>query len=115
MVTKNVAIHRRRYLPAIRRRRGGHKKPTMSLAVLAGLSVPMVSAYQVGQASGAKAGLQRLAQITTGIDPINGQFMPTNLRYGLLPILAGAAVHKTASWLGVNRAIASSGIPFVRI
>lgn len=42
-------------------------------------------------------------------------FYTYKLRYGLYPILAGFAVHKIASAIGVNRMLQRAGIPFIRI
>jgi len=37
------------------------------------------------------------------------------MRLGLMPLAVGVLVHKVAGRLGINRAIASTGIPFIRI
>jgi hypothetical protein len=42
-------------------------------------------------------------------------FHPYLLKYGTMPLLAGFAVHWLANKIGMNRAIARAGIPFVRI
>jgi hypothetical protein len=49
----------------------------------------------------------------TGVS--NGQFNFANLKTGLLPIVAGFAVHKMAGAFGINKAIARARIPFIRI
>jgi hypothetical protein len=89
---------------------------TIPLAVVGGL-VPMgadlVSAYKAG---GVEATLGHVSLCTTGYDPADNKWKPmfaVEKLYG--PLLLGTMVHKLASKLGVNRAIAKSGIPFVRI
>lgn len=47
--------------------------------------------------------------------PNQPQWDASRLKYGLIPMLLGVGVHKVASKLGLNRALASSGIPWIRI
>jgi hypothetical protein len=44
-----------------------------------------------------------------------GLWEPKHLASGLFPLLGGIAVHKLASKMGVNRAIAQAGIPILRV
>ncbi len=50
-----------------------------------------------------------------GLDVADGKFKSVSLRHGLYPLLAGMLVHKGANALGLNRAIAKSGLPWIRI
>ncbi|GAH98844.1 unnamed protein product [marine sediment metagenome] len=52
-----------------------------------------------------------------GIDMRRGTktFTTEYMKHGLYPFLGGALLHKAANRLGVNRAIARSGIPWIRI
>lgn len=110
------AIARRRPRTIVRRvgRRAQHM--TIPLAIVGGL-VPMgadiVSAYRVG---GIEAALGHLSLCTTGYDPADGQYKPmfaVKKLYG--PLLLGAIVHKAAGRLGINRMLAKTGIPLLRI
>lgn len=95
-----------------RGRRGGF---TLPLAVVGGfvpLAVHAVDDYRVGGITHVGKGI---AVRTTGYMVDTNQFEPKYLTQGLLPILAGLFVHKVASKVGVNRALARSGVPFVRI
>jgi hypothetical protein len=57
-----------------------------------------------------------IAVRTTGYMIDTGKFNFGYLKQGLLPIVAGLLVHKfIGGKLGVNRALAGAGIPFVRI
>ncbi|GAI32548.1 unnamed protein product, partial [marine sediment metagenome] len=52
----------------------------------------------------------------TGYNYETHSWHPTDMRYGLLPILLGMGVHKiVGSKLGVNRALGRAKVPFIRI
>jgi len=102
-----------RYVRSGRRgRRGGF---TLPLAVISGFG-PMVAdvihGYQTGGIASASNDL--LANVT-GYDARAGKWDFSLLAKGLGPVFAGFLVHKFAGKLGINRAIAKSGIPFIRI
>jgi hypothetical protein len=114
MATK--AIARRRTRTVIRRVGHRAQKMTIPLAIVGGL-VPMgadiLLAFKVG---GAEAALGHVSLCTTGYDPADGQWKPmfaAKKLYG--PLLLGAFVHKAAGQLGVNRMLAKTGIPLLRI
>lgn len=95
------------------KRRGGGF--TLPLAVVGGfvpLAVHAVDDYQVGGITHLGKGI---AVRTTGYMVDTGKFELKYLSQGLFPILAGLVVHKVASKMGVNRALARSGVPFFRI
>jgi len=114
MATKAIARRRTRTII----RRGGHKSKSMTIPLaLVGGFVPMgtdiLSAYKVG---GISAALGHVSLCTTGYDPADGQWKPmfaVQKLYG--PLVLAALVHKVANKLGINRALASAGIPLVRI
>lgn len=103
----------RRYVVKARSRR--HAKPRIPLAVVAGF-VPLATfAYEGFQAGGLSNAGARVAQRLTGYDSSAHVFIWKELMLGWGPILTGIVLHKVASRLGVNRALAKSGIPFVSI
>lgn len=92
-----------------------HKKSfTLPLAVLAGFAPPLMRAADAWKAGSWTDGVKRLGMDMTGFDS-TGKFSVGNLQYGLLPVTVGIVVHKLASTFGINRALASAGIPFLRI
>ena len=92
-----------------------HKKAfTLPLAVIAGFAPPIMRAADAWKAGTWRAGVKRLTQDMTGFNTA-GVFTLANLQYGLLPVTAGILVHKAAGMLGINRALAGAGIPFLRI
>jgi hypothetical protein len=93
-----------------------HKKSrTISLAVLAGMAPLAIDVgIQVKNGDIKQAG-QVLVHNLVGYNPWTNKFDIAGLYHGLFPIAAGAAVHKVAGMLGLNRMIASAGIPLVRI
>lgn len=102
-----------RYVKRARHRKTGF---TLPLAVIAGLGVPAMDLWQNSLHTG---DLNRTAitasAIFTGYNPEAKVWDMAYLKRGLLPVVAGLLAHKMASKLGVNRAIAQAGIPFVRI
>lgn len=89
---------------------------SIPLAVVGGF-VPMgadvLSAFRIG---GVEAALGHVSLCTTGYDPSDGKWKPmfaVQKLYG--PLLLGAVVHKVASKLGINRALAGAGIPLLRV
>jgi hypothetical protein len=94
------------------RRQNGFQIP---IAVVAGLAPTGVKVWEAR--GGGVSGMAREAgRILTGFDFWNGQFIPGAMRYGLLPIVAGLAIHwLVGKKLGLNRLLARSGIPVIRI
>lgn len=94
------------------------KKPsmTMPLAVVAGFVPPARIIYRESQGGrGLEGGASAASRILIGWDSTNGRWDFDQLKYGFGPILMGLGVHKIATMLGVNRALAGSRIPFIRI
>lgn len=95
-----------------------HKRKgfTLPVAVVAGLAVPAMDVWQNGLARGDFRNAAVCATaIMTGYNVDSKTWEIAYLRRGLLPVLAGFAAHKIASKLGINRAIAQAGVPFIRI
>lgn len=106
---------RRRFVKARKAR-----KFTLPLAVVAGMVSPIGRAYEhykMAGLTGQQGAIGAFSRSMTGINPYDQipQFHASDLRYGLLPLFAGVAVHKVAGMIGINRLIAQAGIPVVRI
>lgn len=101
---------------ALRRRTHRRAKPTVSLAMIAGLAPAVgkeIEAYRTGGFGGV---LQWASILTTGFDPADGQWKPgLAVRNFYGPLAIGYAAHTLASRLGINRALARAGIPLARI
>jgi len=110
---RTAMVRRRSPVRYLRSRFHRRAKFTLPLAVVAGFVPVGVGLWQRRGSSQAMA--DYLQQGFTGITPGTGTFNLANLRYGLGPIAAGFGVHMVASKLGINRAIARAGIPFIRI
>jgi hypothetical protein len=118
METKAIARRRRRPISRLPVRRAGHKAKSMTipLAIVGGfvpMGVDLISAFKVG---GIEAAMGHVSLCTTGYDPADGIWKPmfaVRKLYG--PLLLGAIVHKAAGRLGINRMLASMGIPLVRV
>jgi hypothetical protein len=67
--------------------------------------------------TGEEGAIAELSRTMTGFNPYATPMTweSWRLKYGLVPVIAGVAVHKLANLLGVNRAIAGAGIPILRI
>jgi hypothetical protein len=110
------AIARRRTRTIVRRVGHRAKRMTIPLAIVGGfvpMGVDLVSAFKVG---GIEAALGHVSLCTTGYDPADGIWKPmfaVKKLYG--PLLLGTIVHKAAGRLGINRMLASMGIPLVRV
>lgn len=95
-------------------------KPTFPIAPIAGLAVSLttptgwsvVDHLQRGEFD--RVG-HRLSQSFLGYAPESKEFRWDELKYGLLPVFSGFAVHKIASILGINRQLGRAKIPYVRI
>lgn len=98
------------------RRRNGM---TLPLAIIGGLVPAALDVGHAIQDYGWLAGLDHVSLCTTGItSKPDGhiEWHPGHAARKLwLPLGTGILVHKLAARLGVNRMIASTGIPFVRI
>lgn len=111
--TKTATRYRSR--PAKRRRRKNGF--TIPLAVMAPIGVVGATAISTGSL---KDGANYITGALTGYRPDWKEkgwspFHAERLKSGAFPILLGIFAHKVAGKLGVNRMLASSGVPFIRI
>jgi len=99
------------------RHKRGHRRPGMTLpvAVVAGFAPGLMVTFRDFQQYGLGGAVNTLSRAYIGYDPGAQKFDFGAMRYGTLPLLAGIMVHKFAGRLGINRAIARTGIPFIRI
>lgn len=88
---------------------------TLPIAVVAGLMPGIANVFGGFQVGGLEGAAQTATVIYTGLDPNTGQWNFNFMGRGTIPILIGVLVHRIASGLGINRAIARAGIPVVRI
>lgn len=99
-----------------KKRKFSKPKMTIPISIVGGLAVPvgtLVSHYR--QYKDINVTTRELGQFFTGYDYTTGQWNFASMRYGMIPILIGAAAHKVANKLGINRMIANAGIPLIRI
>lgn len=69
-----------------------------------------------GATNGIEAAGIEASRIYTGYDPRTGRWNASLLGLGTIPILIGGLVHKfIGGKLGVNRMLAASRIPFIRL
>lgn len=114
MATKTVT----KYRNAPRKKRRYHRpKLTIPLAVVAGFASPVMRIVQHTQSGGATGGVQEMSRIMIGVDPFANPptFQPFLLRYGAFPVAIGMVIHFIAGKLGVNRMLARSGVPLLRV
>lgn len=114
MATKTIVRYRNPRRRAIVRRAA---KTTFPVAVLAGLAVPAIDIWKngLGQGDFQRAGITATA-IFTGYNPESHTWELSYLKRGLLPVVAGMAVHKfIGGSLGVNRMLARAKVPFIRL
>lgn len=92
------------------------KSMTLPLAIVAPLGMYVVERGQ-DLANGVEPSLvgDRVVQHFTGYSIKANNFDWPRLKQGLLPVTVGILVHKMAGRLGINRAIASAGIPYIRV
>lgn len=110
---------RRVYVRAKRRARKANTG--VSVAVIGGF-VPLVGYTLDGFNRGGsnltdklRNGLRYMSLATIGYDFVDKKWYPGEIWKGILPVVGGVMVHKVASKLGVNRALARAGIPFLRV
>lgn len=100
----------------VRRARRRAAKMTVPIAVLAGLAPGAASAYEGFKKDGFRGLSYRLANDYTGYDAYNKAWNASELKNGLMPLVAGFMVHwLIGGKLGVNRALGRARVPFVRL
>jgi hypothetical protein len=114
MATKSVVRYRNR---PVKHHKGGKRKFTLPLAVVAGFTpaaIDLMDAWQ-SHSHDPKAVATEMGRIFLGWDYWSATWNPSLMKWGTFPIVGGILVHKLANKLGVNRLIASTGIPVIRI
>lgn len=97
-----------------KRKRTYRRKTKIPVAVIGGM-IPLVATALSDFQSGGIQGLRNTVTAIVPYSPANRSFTTARLHLGLYPMLAGFIVHKLASMFGVNRALASAGVPLIRI
>lgn len=99
------------------KKKNGHKRNgiTIPVAVVSGFAVPTLRAIDKVKLGTIQDGFVEVVKDFTGYKPYAGTWDWRDLQYGLLPVVVGMGVHKVASALGINRALAQAGVPLLRI
>lgn len=88
---------------------------TFPVAVIAGF-IPGITRSLVHLQAGGFTGLaNEMSRIYLGYDMPTGKWQPYLMWYGFAPIVLGLIVHRVASMIGVNRALARARIPLFRV
>lgn len=95
-----------------RRRRKAFTIP-ISVVLPTGYVLYNSALYAINQSP--QVALEKTTKWFTGYSLETGRWSFDNLKFGLFPILGGLLAHKIASKLGVNKAMASAGVPWIRI
>lgn len=96
------------------KRSNGKRGITIPVAVVAGFAVPTRYVSYKFSTEGWRGSLKELTKIFTGLGD-DGKWYPQEMAKGTLPVILGLTVHKVMSALGVNRMLAQSGIPIIRV
>jgi len=102
----------------VRKRARRRKKTTLPLGIVVPVAGEGIKAFTYGMEH-PDAFPQRVIDMVsmdyTGYSPFSGNWKMSRLKYGLFPLVGGYIIHKGATMLGLNRAIASAGVPLLRI
>lgn len=113
MATRTITRYRTRTVRAQSRRKAGF---TIPLAPLAGLAVGVMPSIKYLLNGDYENAGTALVWRYTPYNPWQKKLDIGGLKHGLVPLIAGAMVHKfVGGSLGINKALARSGIPFIRI
>jgi len=85
------------------------------LAVLAGFAPLGIAALDGYKYNGMSGVAKRVTMGLTGYNIEDRSWYMTEMAKVAGPILAGIVVHKMAGRLGINRALSSAGVPFIRL
>ncbi len=112
VVLREANAVRRRYVARGKKRH--HRRPgfTLPLAVVGGF-MPLGVGLWNRRASATDMGNYAISSLT-GYMPGQG-WNAGYMKNGAGPIVLGILAHKVAGKLGVNRALAKAGVPFLRI
>lgn len=88
---------------------------TIPVAVVLGMA-PVIYRYSEGvKVGGFHHGLKEVIASLTGFDYWAGQWRLDNMKGGAFPLFAAFGVHMLATKFGINRVLAQSRIPIIRI
>lgn len=90
------------------------RKPTLAIGVVGPIAYTAVWAYQSHENPADKL-KHYINSYIPYTDPLEMDQPFKRLKYGLFPLLLGFGLHKLAQILGINRALASSGVPYIRL
>lgn len=90
-------------------------KTTVPIAVVGGIAAGMYDPVRYFAAGNYDYGVEMLTRSYVGYNPRTKELDIKGLRRGLLPLGIGVLVHKVAGKFGVNRMIARTGLPWLRI
>lgn len=117
MATKAIVRRRPRYFSRRVHHRAKHM--TVSLAILGGLAPTAafaIDGFKIGgDQGGVVEAMHRITMRLTGWEWKGGGWSAAELAKGWTPLLVGALAHKIANRLGINRMLASAGIPILRV
>ena len=100
------------------RTRSKHRRKagfTLPVAVVAGFLPGISTSLDYFNRYGFQGLSTQLGRVYLGYDSQTSRWIPSLMWQGTGPLAIGLIVHKVASMLGVNRALASARIPFIRI
>lgn len=107
------------YKSGLKTRKNGkrHRKNfTIPVAVVAGFVPITMGVFNSFTTSGPYAGFDTMTRYLTGYSPVTKKWDISSMKCGTFAILLGYAVHwLVGGKLGVNRMLARTGIPIIRI
>ncbi|HIA01809.1 MAG TPA: hypothetical protein EYN66_07845 [Myxococcales bacterium] len=98
-----------------RKKKSYRRRQGVSVAMVMGLAPITITTFNAARVNPAEAPIV-FTRNMTGVDISRQRFDPQFMWFGLFPIVAGWMTHKfIGGGLGINRALGSAGIPWVRI
>lgn len=94
------------------------KKLNLPIALIAGTAAGLIDPVKAAIQEKDPAKAARIVSYHyLGFNVTTGQFEPEGLKKGLLPLIAGALIHKFVGGapLNVNKSLAAAGVPILRI
>jgi len=88
---------------------------TISVAVMGGLLAGLEQPAEALFRGDYSTAMKRLSYGYTGWNAWTHSWDPRGMQQGLMPLMIGVGVHKLANAFGVNRMLAKSKIPFLRV
>lgn len=89
---------------------------TVPLAIAAGFAPFFASSYRLYEQGGIGNVLENAPKRFIPYNTETGKFDAGKLQFGLYPVIVGALIHKfIGTGLGVNRVLARTGIPIIRL